>query len=106
MWSPGFTKPEDREVVGLGAAAGEDDLGGAAAEQLGHRLARALDRRPRLLSMMVDGRRVAEVLAEVGPHGLQHLGQHGRGRVVVEIDSAHRCLYFTLAAACGGQTGI
>ena len=54
-----------------------------------NRFARALDRRPRLLPMMMDGRGVAEVLAEVRPHGLENLGQNRRGGVVVEINPAH-----------------
>ena len=80
---------EDRQVVGFGAAAGEDDLRRAASQQRRHRLARALHRRPRLLSVMMDGGGVPEVLAEVRLHGLKDLGQHGRGGVIVEIDAAH-----------------
>ena len=95
-WSPGSRcQPEYRQIVGFRTAAGKHDLRGAAAQQRGHRFARALDRGPRLLPVMVDGGRVAEVLAEVRPHGLQNLGEHRSGRVVVEIDSAHHAFYCT-----------
>src|SRR5271169_5689462 len=91
---PGLGKSKDRQVSGFSAAAGEDNLRGAASQQRCHRLARALNRRPCLLSMMVDGRRVAEVLPEISLHGLKDRGQHGRGGVVVEIDAAHGYLPF------------
>ena len=94
---PGSAKAENCQVVAFGAAAGEDDLGGAASQQRRYRLPRTLDRRPRLLSVMMDGRRVAEVLPEVGLHRLKDLGQDRRGGVIVEIDAAHRLsAYFTL----------
>src|ERR1700676_1691509 len=80
---------EYSEIVAFGAAAGKHDFRGAAAQQCGHGFTRTLDRRPRLLSMMVDGGRVAEMLAKVRPHGLQNLGEHRCGRVVVEIDASH-----------------
>ena len=65
-----------------------------ASEQRGYRLARALDRRPRLLSMMMDGRGIAKMLAEIGLHGRKDLGQHRRGGVIVEIDAAHNIFLF------------
>ena len=63
--SPGLSQPENRQIVGFGAAAGENNFRRAATQQSGHRFARALDGCPGLLSMMMDGRGVAEVLAEV-----------------------------------------
>src|SRR5438445_12185294 len=77
------------EIVSFRTAARKHDLGGAAAEQCSHGFAGALDGGSRLLSMMVDGGRVAEVLAKVRPHGPQNFGEHRCGRVVVEIDPAH-----------------
>ncbi len=85
----GLHETKDREVVALGAAAGEDDLRGPASDQRGYRLAGTLHRRPGLLSMVMDGRGVAKMLPEIGLHGCQDLGQHGRGGVIVEIDAAH-----------------
>src|ERR1700730_4329139 len=81
---------ENCQVVALGAAAGEDDLRGAASPQACHRLACALHRRPCLLSMVMDRRGVAEMLPEVALHGLKDLGQHSRGCVIVEVDAAHK----------------
>ena len=51
----GLGEAKNRQVVAFGAAAGEDDLRGAASQQRGYRFARTLHRRPRLLSMMMDG---------------------------------------------------
>ena len=85
----GLHEARDREIVSLGAAAGEDDFRRAASQQLGNTLPRTLDGSARLLSMVVNGRGIAEVLAEVRTHGVQHLGENrGRG-VIVEINAAH-----------------
>ena len=73
----GFGETKNCQVVGFGATAGEHDLRSAASQQSGHRLARTLHRRPRLLSMMMDGRRVPKTLPEVGLHGLKDRGQDG-----------------------------
>ena len=80
---------EDSEVVAFGAAGGEDDLGGATSEQRSDTLARLLDGGASLLSLLVDGRGVAEPLKEVGLHCLEHLWQERRRRVVVQIDALH-----------------
>src|SRR5579864_6236886 len=84
-----INQARDGEIVGLSAAAGEDNLGGAATKQRCHRVASVLDRGPRLLSVMMNRRRVAELLREIRPHRLKHFGQYGRGGVVVEINAAH-----------------
>ena len=63
-------KPEYCEIVALGAAAGEYYLGRTATEQRRHRFTRTLDRRPRLLTMVMDRRSVPEMLAEIRPHCL------------------------------------
>src|ERR1700674_3939060 len=89
-------QPKYRQIVAFRATAGKHDFRSAAAKQCSHRFARALDGGPRLLSMMVDGGRVAEVLAEVRPHGLQHFGEHRCGRIVVEIDPAHHAASIVL----------
>ena len=95
---PGSGEAKNCQVVAFSAAAGEDDLRGAASQQRGDRFARPLDRRPRLLSMVMNGRRVPEVLPEVGLHGLKDLGQDGGGGVIVEIDAAHG--YMPFYAVC------
>jgi hypothetical protein len=61
----GVQQAEERGVVALGAAAGEDDLCRMAAEELG------------------------ECLAGLRAHGLHHLGQQRGGGIGVHIDSAH-----------------
>jgi hypothetical protein len=89
-------QPEEREVVAFRAAAGKDDFRRLATQQASNRFPCALHRSPCLLSMMMDGRRVAKVLAEVRAHSLENLGQHGSGRVIVEVNPPHRYLYCTV----------
>src|ERR1039458_7137616 len=78
---------KQRQVVALGAAAGEDDLRRTAVQQLRNLLARMLHRRARLLSLLMNGRCVSELLEEVGTHGLKDFGKKRSGGVVVEVDS-------------------
>ena len=62
-----------------------------------YRFPRPLDRRPGLLSMMMDGRSIPKMLAEIRLHRRQDLWQDGRGGVIVQINAAHRLhAYFTL----------
>ncbi len=79
----------DREVVGLGAAAREDDVAGPAAGHCGDLGARRRERPRRLVAEPVAARRVAERTREVRPHRLERLAAHGRGGGVVEED--HGC---------------
>ena len=58
----GLDESEDGEIVALGASAGEDDLGGAAVQQRGDRLAGVLDGGAGVLAVEVDRRGVAEGL--------------------------------------------
>ena len=80
---------EEGEVVALGAAGGEDDLGGAAAEQRGDLLAGALDGGAGVLALLMDGAGVAELLDPEGTHGVEDLGEQRRGGVRVHVDAAH-----------------
>src|ERR1017187_4603399 len=84
---------KQRQVDALGAAAGEDDLRRTAVQQLRNLLARMLHRRARLLSLLMNGRCIAELLEEVGTHGLKHFGKKRSGGVVVEVDPMHFSLY-------------
>src|SRR5438128_2178815 len=84
-----FRKAENRQVIPLRSAAGEDDLRSPASQQGRYRLARMLDRRPCLLSMMMDGRGIAETLAEIRLHRRKNLRQNRSGGVVVEINTTH-----------------
>ncbi len=65
---------EEGEVVALGAAGGEDDLGVEAAEEAGDGGTGLLDGSAGLLAVLVDGAGVAVVLHPVGTHGLEYLG--------------------------------
>lgn len=65
---------EDGEVVALGAAGGEDDLGGAAVERFGDGLAGVVDGGTSVLALLMDGAGVAEVLDPEGPHCLEYSG--------------------------------
>ncbi len=78
----------EREVVALGGAAREDDLARVArAERLGDPLARELDCGLGAPAVAVRATRgVAEVLAPVRRHGLDHARIDGGGGVVVEVD--------------------
>jgi hypothetical protein len=58
------------EIVSLSAAASENHLCGTATEQSSYRFTSALDRSAGLLAMMMDGRRIPEMLAKVRPHRL------------------------------------
>ena len=77
----------DGQVVRLGAAAGEDDLARPRAEGGGERLAGLLDEPPGGPAGGVQRRRVADA-AEARGHRLDRLGDHRRGRRVVEVDRA------------------
>src|SRR5881275_1825739 len=80
---------EDRQVIAFRPSTGEHNLRRAASEKRSHRLSRALNRCPRFLSMMVNGRRIPEVFGKVRLHGLENLRKNGRCRVVVEVNPAH-----------------
>ena len=83
----------DCRVVGLGAAAGEDNLVGAAFQRLRHNIPSILQSLPGSLPNGVDAGRVAEGFLQVRQHGLQRLRPKGRGRGVVQIDLALACVH-------------
>ena len=76
----------EREVVGLAAAGGEDDLGGGAVERRGDPVAGLVHRLARPPPARMRRGRVAEDLAEERQHRGAHLGGDRRRRRVVEID--------------------
>ena len=88
---------EEGEVVALGAAGGEDDLGVEAVEEAGDWVAGVLDGGAGVLALLVDGAGVAEVLHPEGTHGFEDFGEQRRGGVCVHVDSAHG---FILAWHC------
>ncbi len=81
------------QIVALGTAAGEDNLRWPAVQQLRNLLARMLHRRARLLALLMNGRRVAKLLEEVGAHRLKHFGKKWSCSVIVEVDPMHFWLY-------------
>src|ERR1700761_9198783 len=86
----------ERQVVALCAAAGEDNLCGAAAQQAGDLVPGALDGGAGPLAMEVYGRCIAELLGEPGTHGREDLWrERGRG-IGVHVDTMHGYLQFTL----------
>jgi len=80
---------EEGEIVALGAAGGEDDLGGAAVEQASDGVAGVVDGGAGELALLVDGAGVAVVLEEEWAQGLEDLWEKRRGGVGVHVDSAH-----------------
>ena len=78
---------DDREVVRLGAARGEDHLVRLGADGLRDLAPRLLDAGPGRPAEPVGARGVAEgLLGEVREHRLQHLGADRGGGGVVEVD--------------------
>ena len=75
------------QVVGLGAAAREDDLRGRGVQERGHLRARVLDSPTGLLTEGVGAGGVPEVLAEIGEHRLEDLGADGGAGIVIEVDA-------------------
>ena len=75
----------DGEVVRLGAARGEGDLGGTGAEPSSDRRTRVTQGGRRGLAEPMGARRVAELAREVGPHRLEHLAAHRGGGGFVEV---------------------
>src|SRR4051794_17645823 len=91
LYQPGY-----REVVSLSAAAGKYDLSRTATQQRSDRFASTFDRGPRLLTVMMNGGGVPEVVAKVRPHHFQNVRQYrGRG-VVVEVNAPHTSIVFPL----------
>ena len=81
----GGMAPGDRQVVGLGAPASEDDLAGAGTQTVGDNLAGLVECLAGFARHGVRARRVAEPLGEERQHGLDRFGPHGRRRRVIEI---------------------
>ena len=73
----GPDRAPDGEGVGLGPAAGEHDLVGVSAEQVGDLAAGVPDRLQRGLAVVVGARWVAEVFGQVRQRGLDARGSTG-----------------------------
>ena len=79
-----------REVIGLGAAAGEDDLVRLRADRVRDLLARFVDQHARRPPLGIDARGIAMHIPVDLRHGGGDLGVHRRCRGVVEVDASHR----------------
>ena len=99
----GPEQPLDREVVALGAAAGEQHLRRPGTERLGQPLARLLGDAAGGAAARVQRGGVAHPAQLLGHRG-QHLGEHRRGRRVVQVrHGAASVGAAERAAAAGGS---
>ena len=99
--------PEDGVVVGLGAAAGEDDFLGPRSDEGGDLLAGGFHRAAGTLTGSVDGSSVAKFLGEIGQHGVEHFWLDGSGGIEIEVDAVHGAIHRILPAgvSCLHQVG-
>ena len=86
----GLDDAKKRKVVAFRTPTGEDDFGSAAVQQLRHLLASVFHSGSRLLALLVNRGRIAELLHEVRPHGVEDFRQQRAGSVVVEVYAVHR----------------
>ena len=89
----GARRAEDRQVVGLGAAAGEDDFGRVGVDQRRHLPARGFQPLLRPLSEMVNAGRVTIHLTEARHQRLQDFRRDWSGGVVIEVEMLHLILF-------------
>ena len=87
--TPVLHDSEERHVIALRAARGEDDFRLAAVEQPRNAFPGMLDSGSRLLPMLMDRRRVAKALEQPRTHRLEHLGKQRRRSIRIHVDSAH-----------------
>src|SRR5260370_41461644 len=93
-----FDDPEDRVIVGLGAAAGEDDLLRAGADEGGNLFAGGFDRGAGTLTGSVDRSGVSEFRGKIGQHRVEHFRLDGCGGVKIEVDALHKPTHRILLA--------
>ena len=98
---------EDPQVVGFRAATGEDNFSGPRADERCYGLSRFLHGRPRPLAEGMNRTGVAVFRGKIRQHGLQHLGSHRGGRIVVQVDGLHGMALAALArlSISGPQKG-
>ncbi len=83
----------DDGVVGLGAAAGEDEFGGVGIDQMGDLGARCFNGNAGLTAKAVDAGGVAVAVAEPWEHGVEDAVVDARSGAVVEVDQRPNPLY-------------
>src|SRR4051812_1620497 len=77
------------KIVGLGAAASEDDFGRGSVDEGSHLAARGFQPLLRTLSEMVNAGRVTIHLSETRHHRLENFRSDGCGNVVIEVEMLH-----------------
>ena len=87
--APRLERPAQREVVGLGAAAREDDLARLRLDGRRDLVARAVHGRTRGAALRIDARGIAMCVVQHAGHGLGDLGVHRRRRGMVQINAVH-----------------
>src|SRR5947207_13768390 len=80
---------EDREIIGFGGAAGEEDFVGRGIEQRGGLLAGVFQSLACVSAGVMTGGGIAGSVAEVRPHRFPHGGKHGRRGVVIKVNAIH-----------------
>jgi hypothetical protein len=85
----GEQHPHPGRVVGLGAAAREEEVAGLCADEGSDLRARIIDPTRGLPTRPVDRRRVAPLLGVERPHGVQDRPIDRRRGVVVHVDAGH-----------------
>ena len=78
------------QVIALRAASGKDDLFRSAVQRLGNLLPGGIYRLLGMQTPTMMGRRVAEMLHEIGLHGLKDAGIHGCCGGVIQVDALGR----------------
>ena len=80
-----LARTQNRQVVGLGSAGGEEHLLGLAAEKRGNLLSGLFDGLMGPPAVHMRAGRIAEVLFQPGQHGFHHLGLNRGGGVMVQV---------------------
>ena len=85
----GERRAADGEVVGFGAAGGEDDFARRAFERPGEGVAGVVEHGARRLRFLVDARGVAPGVAQRVEHRIEHAGVERGGGGVVKVGALH-----------------
>ena len=89
------------QVVGLRAAAGKENGARRAGQDVGHGLAGAFKRVLGTLPEAVHRRGVAEMLGEIGQHGLHDAWVDRRGRCIIHVNGGHMPRLYRKAPGAG-----
>src|SRR5579872_3524722 len=87
-----LNEAKDRQIVSFRAAAGEDDLRRSAAKQARNGFPGSFHRGPGMLSMMMNGRSVAELIKIIRTHCFEDLRQKRSRSIAIQVHPAHRSI--------------